>query len=124
MRKVWESGSTPCRNRWPPGNHRARLTVLIAQQANFFNYLDWFVEPTLAVVILVRETTRVHHLFVAPEFHRRGVAAKLRERAKANAFASEDALPMRLSAIDSAQRGGHAGHARLSATKHGHRGAG
>lgn len=98
MRKVWGSGSTPCRNRRPQGNHRARLIVLVAQQANFFNYLDGFVEPAPAIVILAREPTRVHHLFVAPEFRRRGVAAKLREREKANAFASEDALPMRLSA--------------------------
>ena len=57
-----------------------------------------FVEPTLAIVILVREPTRVHHLFIAPEFQRSGVAAKLPKRAMANAFASEDALPMRLSA--------------------------
>lgn len=53
-----------------------------------FNYLVAFVGPKLAGVIAVRDTTHVHHLFVASEFHRNGVAAKLWGRAKANALAS------------------------------------
>jgi len=53
-----------------------------------FDYLVGNVEQTLAGVIAVRDTTHVHHLFVAPEFHRRGVATTLWDRAKANALAS------------------------------------
>jgi GNAT superfamily N-acetyltransferase len=51
-----------------------------------FNYLVGFVGRALAGVIALRDTTHVHHLFVASEFHRQGVAAKLWERAKANAI--------------------------------------
>lgn len=47
-----------------------------------------FVGKALAGVIAVRDTTHIYHLFVMPEFHRKGVAAKLWERAKANALAS------------------------------------
>ena len=53
-----------------------------------FNYLVGFVGRTLVGVIALRDTTHVHHLFVAPEFHRQGVAAKLWERAKTDAIAS------------------------------------
>jgi GNAT superfamily N-acetyltransferase len=50
-----------------------------------FNYLVAYSGPTLAGVIAVRDLQHVHHLFVAPEFHRRGIAARLWERAKADA---------------------------------------
>lgn len=53
-----------------------------------FNYLLGFVGQTLAGIIAVRDTTHVHHLFVAPEFHRQGVATKLWGHAKAEALAS------------------------------------
>ena len=53
-----------------------------------FNYLVALLGQALAGVISVRDTTHVHHLFVAPEFHRKGLAAKLWERAKADALAS------------------------------------
>lgn len=53
-----------------------------------FNYLAGFVGPTLAGIIAVRGTTHIHHLFVAPEFHRRGIAGKLWDRARADALAS------------------------------------
>lgn len=53
-----------------------------------FNYLVGFVGQTLAGVIAVRDTTHVHHLFVAPEFHRKGLAAKLWAHAKADALTS------------------------------------
>lgn len=53
-----------------------------------FNYLVGLVGPVLAGVIAVRDTTHVHHLFVAPEFHRKALATKLWERAKADALAS------------------------------------
>lgn len=52
-----------------------------------FNYLVGFLGQALAGVIALRDTTHVHHLFVAPEFHRQGVAAKLWEHAKADAIA-------------------------------------
>ena len=52
-----------------------------------FNYLVGFVGQALAGVIALRDTTHIHHLFVAPEFHRQGVAAKLWEHAKADAIA-------------------------------------
>lgn len=53
-----------------------------------FNYLVGLVGPVLAGVIAVRDTTHVNYLFVAPEFHRKGLATKLWERAKADALAS------------------------------------
>lgn len=52
-----------------------------------FNYLVGCVGRALAGVIALRDTTHIHHLFVAPEFHRQGVATKLWERAKADAIA-------------------------------------
>ena len=52
-----------------------------------FNYLVGFVGQVIAGVIAVRDTTHVHHLFVAPEFHRKGLAAKLWEHAKVDALA-------------------------------------
>ncbi|MBI3547301.1 MAG: GNAT family N-acetyltransferase [Gammaproteobacteria bacterium] len=52
-----------------------------------FNYLVGFVGQTLAGVIALRDTTHVHHLFVAHEFHRQGVAARLWEQAKTDAIA-------------------------------------
>lgn len=62
----------------------------IAGNINYhkFNYLVGFVGQTLAGVIAMRDTTHVHHLFVAPEFHRKGLATKLWARAKADALAS------------------------------------
>ena len=53
-----------------------------------FNYLVGFMDQSLAGVIALRDTTHVHHLFVASEFHRMGIAAKLWEHAKAGAIAS------------------------------------
>lgn len=53
-----------------------------------FNYLVGFWGQTLAGVIAVRDTRHVHHLFVAPAFHRKGLAAKLWARAKADALAA------------------------------------
>lgn len=53
-----------------------------------FNYLVGFVGQALVGVIALLNTTHVHHLFVVPEFHRKGVAANLWERAKADALAS------------------------------------
>lgn len=52
-----------------------------------FNYLVALVKGVLAGVVAVREARHVHHLFVAPEFHRKGLAAKLWERAKVDALA-------------------------------------
>ena len=46
-----------------------------------------FVGRVLVGVIAIRDTTHVHHLFVAPEFRRQGVAAKLWEHAKKDAIA-------------------------------------
>ena len=53
-----------------------------------FNYLTGVVGSTLAGVIALRDSTHVHHLFVAPECHRQGVAARLWARAKADAIAA------------------------------------
>ena len=53
-----------------------------------FNYFVGFVGQALAGVIALRDTTHVHHLFVAPKFHRQGVAEKLWERARADAIVS------------------------------------
>lgn len=53
-----------------------------------FNYLVAFVGEALVGVVAVRDTMHVHHLFVAPEFHRKGLAAKLWTRAKADALAA------------------------------------
>ena len=52
-----------------------------------FNYLVGFLGQALAGVIVLRDTTHVHNLFVAPEFHRQGVASKLWGRAKADTIA-------------------------------------
>lgn len=52
-----------------------------------FNYLVGFLGQALAGVIALRDIKHVHHLFVAPEFHRQGVAAKLWGHAKAEAIA-------------------------------------
>lgn len=52
-----------------------------------FNYLVGFVGHVIAGVVALRDTTHVHHLFVALEFHRKGLATKLWERAKADALA-------------------------------------
>lgn len=52
-----------------------------------YSYLVGFMGQTLAGVIALHDTTHVHHLFVAPEFHRQGVAAKLWQRAKTDAIA-------------------------------------
>ena len=51
-----------------------------------FNYLVGFMGQSLAGVIALRDKTHVHHLFVAPEFHRLSVAAKLWGHAKADAL--------------------------------------
>lgn len=53
-----------------------------------FNYLAGFMGQTLAGVIAVRDSKHIHHLFVAPEFHRKGLAAKLWARAHAEALAA------------------------------------
>ena len=47
-----------------------------------YNYLVAYSGRVLAGVIAMRDTTHIHHLFVAPEIHRQGVAARLWERAK------------------------------------------
>lgn len=53
-----------------------------------FNYLAAYAGPVLAGVVAVRDTVHVYHLFVAPEFHRQGIAAKLWQRAKNDAIAA------------------------------------
>lgn len=53
-----------------------------------FNYLVGFMGEALAGVIAVRDITHVHHLFVAPEFQRNGLATKLWEHAKSEALMS------------------------------------
>ena len=55
---------------------------------NKFSYHVGFVGKTLVGAIAVRDAKHVHHLFVAPKFHRKGVASRLWERAKADALAS------------------------------------
>ena len=52
-----------------------------------FNCLVGFVGQALAGVIALRDATHVHHLFVAPECHRQGIATRLWECAKAAAIA-------------------------------------
>jgi ribosomal protein S18 acetylase RimI-like enzyme len=52
-----------------------------------FNYLVGLMGQALAGVIALRDSTHIHHLFVATEFHNQGVAARLWERAKADAIA-------------------------------------
>lgn len=70
-----------------------------------FNYLIALVKSVLAGVIAVCEETHVHHLFVAPEYQRQGIAAQLWQRAKSGALAvgnsdgfyvrsSKDAVPV------------------------------
>ena len=73
---------SPCLAR-PSGHARVHPTAVCR-----FNYLAGFVGQTLAGVIAVRDTTHVHHLFVAPEFQRKGLAGKLWARAKADAVSS------------------------------------
>ncbi len=51
-----------------------------------FKYFVALMGSALAGVIALRDTTHVHHLFVASEFHRQGIAAKLWEHAKADAI--------------------------------------
>lgn len=46
-----------------------------------------FVGQVIAGVIVLRDRTHIHHLFVVPEFHHQGVATKLWEHAKADAIA-------------------------------------
>jgi len=53
-----------------------------------FNYLVGCVGQGLAGVIALRDATHVHHLFVAPEYHRQGVATRLWEHAKTDAIAA------------------------------------
>lgn len=53
-----------------------------------FNYLVALVKDVLAGVIAVCAATHVHHLFVAPEYQRQGVAAQLWQRAKSEALAA------------------------------------
>ncbi len=53
-----------------------------------YNYLVASSGRVLAGVISVRDKTHVHHLFVAPDFHRQGVAMRLWERAKADAVSA------------------------------------
>ena len=51
-----------------------------------YNYLVAHSEQGLVGVIAVRDTTHIHHLFVAPETHRQGVATRLWTRAMADAL--------------------------------------
>jgi len=51
-----------------------------------YNYLVAHSDGVLVGVISVRDTSHVHHLFVAPETHRQGVAAQLWTRAMADAL--------------------------------------
>lgn len=51
-----------------------------------FNYLIACADDTLAGVIGLRDASHVYHLFVAPEFQRRGIAGMLWQRAKADAM--------------------------------------
>ena len=51
-----------------------------------YNYLVAYSGQSLVGVIAVRDTAHVHHLFVAPEAHRQGVAARLWGRAKTDAL--------------------------------------
>jgi ribosomal protein S18 acetylase RimI-like enzyme len=53
-----------------------------------FNYLLGLVGEALAGVVAVRDATHVHHLFVAADFHCRGIATSLWERAKTDAKAA------------------------------------
>ena len=53
-----------------------------------FSYLVACSGKTLAGVIAMRDTTHVHHLFVAPAWQRRGIATRLWQRAKAAALAT------------------------------------
>lgn len=53
-----------------------------------YNYLAGFMAQTLAGVIAIRGSTHVHHLFVAPEFRRQGIASKLWAHAKADAISA------------------------------------
>lgn len=51
-----------------------------------YNYLVAYSGQSLVGVIAVRDTTHLYHLFVAPEVHRQGVAARLWARAKTDAL--------------------------------------
>lgn len=53
-----------------------------------FNYLVALFGRVIAGVIAVRDTTHVHHLFVAPEFQRQGIAGQLWRRAESEAVAA------------------------------------
>lgn len=53
-----------------------------------YNYLVAYSGRNLVGVIAVRCAAHVHHLFVAPEVHRQGIAACLWERAKNDAMNS------------------------------------
>lgn len=51
-----------------------------------FDYLVAFVEGKLAGVVAVRDNKHLFHLFVAPDFQRQGIAAKLWAHAKSAAI--------------------------------------
>jgi len=51
-----------------------------------YNYLVAYAGQDLVGVIAVRDTTHIYHLFVAPEVHRQGVAARLWARARSDAL--------------------------------------
>lgn len=51
-----------------------------------YNYLVAHSQQVLVGVIAVRDTTHIHHLFVAPEQHRQGVATQLWMRAMTDAL--------------------------------------
>ena len=53
-----------------------------------YNYLVAQAGEALAGVIALREHSHVHHLFVVPAMQRQGVAARLWERARADALVS------------------------------------
>lgn len=53
-----------------------------------YNYLVALCEGVLVGVIAVRDNTHIHHLFVAPSFHRCGVATQLWQRARSDALSA------------------------------------
>lgn len=55
-----------------------------------FNYLVALLGRVVAGAIAVRDATHVHHLFVAREFQRRGIATQLWSRAKSDALAARN----------------------------------
>ena len=63
--------------------HPSSIAALIADPA--FRYYTATSGDTLRGVIALRDRAHVHHLFVAPDGHRRGIARALWEHAQAEA---------------------------------------